>query len=138
MASNCPLLRGQSPEAQRGLAEKSSRGLDATRAQSLRGYATQPAWTEAERYRPAEAQLLTSMSTEDTVWTQSRQIMLWEEAQSAKTSHFWVTLQRQPKCLIGVPVVAQRKRIRLETMRLRVRSLASISGLGIQHCRELW
>lgn len=30
---------------------------------------------------PGEGQLLTSMSTEDTVWTHSRQIMLSEEAQ---------------------------------------------------------
>ena len=35
----------------------------------------------------------------------------------------------------GVPTVAQRKRIWLGTMRLRVQSLASLSGLGI---RELW
>ena len=37
-----------------------------------------------------------------------------------------------------VPVVAQRKQIRLVTMRLQVRSLASLSGLRIQHCHELW
>ena len=34
--------------------------------------------------------------------------------------------------------MAQRKRIRLGTMRLQVRSLASFRGLRIQHCRELW
>ena len=34
--------------------------------------------------------------------------------------------------------MAQQKQIRLGTMRLQVRSLASPSGLGIQHCRELW
>ena len=39
---------------------------------------------------------------------------------------------------IGVPIVAQQKRIRLGTMRLRVRSLASLSGLRIRRCRELW
>lgn len=39
---------------------------------------------------------------------------------------------------IGVPVVAQRKRIRLGTMRLWVQSLASISGLRTWHCHELW
>ena len=38
----------------------------------------------------------------------------------------------------GVPVMAQWKRIRLGTIRLRVRSLASLSGLRIQHCCELW
>ena len=38
---------------------------------------------------------------------------------------------------MGVPVVAQQKQIRLGTMRLWVPSLASLSGLGIRHCREL-
>ena len=38
----------------------------------------------------------------------------------------------------GVPVVVQRTRIRLGTMRLQVWSLASILGLKIQHCCELW
>ena len=38
----------------------------------------------------------------------------------------------------GVPVVAQQNRIRLGTMGLQVQSLALLSGLGIQHCRELW
>ena len=33
-----------------------------------------------------------------------------------------------------VPVVAQRKQIRLGTMKLRVRSLALLSGLRIWHC----
>ena len=34
--------------------------------------------------------------------------------------------------------MAQRKQIRLGTMRLWVRSLALLSGLRIQRCRELW
>ena len=34
--------------------------------------------------------------------------------------------------------MAQRKQIGLGTMRLRVRSLASLRGLGIQCCPELW
>jgi len=38
----------------------------------------------------------------------------------------------------GIPLVAQWKRIRLGTMRMQVRPLASLSGLRIQHCRELW
>ena len=38
----------------------------------------------------------------------------------------------------GVPIVAQRKQIRLGTMRVWVRSLASLSGLRIRHCLELW
>ena len=37
-----------------------------------------------------------------------------------------------------VPNEAQRKRIRLGTMRLRVWPLASLRGLRIQRCRELW
>ena len=39
---------------------------------------------------------------------------------------------------MGVPIVAQRKRIQLGTMRSQVRSLASLSGLEIWGCRELW
>ena len=37
-----------------------------------------------------------------------------------------------------VPIVAQWKQIQLGTMRLQVRSLASISGLRIRRCQELW
>ena len=39
---------------------------------------------------------------------------------------------------VGVPIVAQQKRIRLGTMRLLVRSLAFLGGLRIQCCHELW
>ena len=39
--------------------------------------------------------------------------------------------------ILGVPAVEQRKRTQLGTMRLRVRSLASISGLRIWRCHEL-
>ena len=38
----------------------------------------------------------------------------------------------------GVPIVAQWKQIWLVTMRLRVRTLALLSGLRIRHCHELW
>ena len=38
----------------------------------------------------------------------------------------------------GVPVVTQWKRIRLGTIRLRVRSLTLLSGLRIRRCCELW
>ena len=34
--------------------------------------------------------------------------------------------------------MAQWKQIHLGTMRLQVRSLASLNGLRIWHCRELW
>ena len=37
----------------------------------------------------------------------------------------------------GAPVMVQGKRIRLGTMRVRVRSLASLSGLRIWRCHEL-
>ena len=39
---------------------------------------------------------------------------------------------------VGVPVVAQQKQIWLTSMRTQVRSLASLSGLRIQCCHELW
>ena len=38
----------------------------------------------------------------------------------------------------GVPIVVQQKRIRLGNIRLWVRSLASLSGLRIWCCHELW
>ena len=40
--------------------------------------------------------------------------------------------------LWGVPIVAQQKWIWLVSWRMRVWSLASLSGSGIQHCHELW
>ena len=36
------------------------------------------------------------------------------------------------------PPVAQQKQTRLASVTTRVPSLASLSGLGIQHCHELW
>ena len=42
------------------------------------------------------------------------------------------------KSYMGVLIVAQRKQIRLGTMRLQVPSLASLSGLRVQRCRDLW
>ena len=38
----------------------------------------------------------------------------------------------------GVPIMAQWKRIQLGTMRLRLPSLALLSGLRIRCCCELW
>jgi len=38
----------------------------------------------------------------------------------------------------GFPTVVQWKRIQLGTVRLQVRSLASLSGLRIRYCHELW
>ena len=42
------------------------------------------------------------------------------------------------KIFLAVPIVAQWKRIWLGTMRLQVWPLASLSGLRIWHCHELW
>ena len=49
--------------------------------------------------------------------------------------HFSFTIN---KVNIGVPIAVQQKRIQLGTMRFLVRSLASLSGLRIRHCRDLW
>ena len=38
----------------------------------------------------------------------------------------------------GVPTVAQQKRIQPVSTGMWVQSLASLSGSGILHCRELW
>ena len=38
----------------------------------------------------------------------------------------------------GYSVVVHQKKIRLGTIRLQVLSLASLGGLRIQHCCELW
>ena len=40
--------------------------------------------------------------------------------------------------VLGVPIVAQQKRIRLGTERSQIQSLASLSGLRILRCHELW
>jgi len=45
---------------------------------------------------------------------------------------------RHPKAMGGVPVVVQRKWIRLGTLRFQIQSLASLSGLRIRCFRELW
>ena len=37
-----------------------------------------------------------------------------------------------------VPIVAQQNQIQLVSMRIRVLSLALLTGWGIQCCRELW
>ena len=38
----------------------------------------------------------------------------------------------------GFPIMAQQKQVWIGTMRLQVQSLASLIGLRIQHCCELW
>ena len=42
------------------------------------------------------------------------------------------------KVRFGVPVMVQWMQIQLVFMRMRVQSLASLSGSGIQCCHELW
>ena len=54
--------------------------------------------------------------------------------QQKLTEHWKSTIRK----FLGVPVMAQQKQIQLGTMRLRVGSLASRSGLGIRRCCELW
>ena len=39
--------------------------------------------------------------------------------------------------MLGVPVVVQQKQIQIISVRMQVPSLASLSGLRIQHFREL-
>ena len=56
--------------------------------------------------------------------------------------HRWekrLTIWEQIKLVVhSVPAVAQWERMRPGTMRTQVRSLASLSGLTIPHCYELW
>ena len=54
-------------------------------------------------------------------------------------------LERRQRCRLipsmmpkGVPIAAQRKRIRLVSMRMQVRTLALLSGSGILPRLELW
>ena len=55
---------------------------------------------------------------------------------SQKNVTFTSSLSRTSK--VGLPVVAQRKQTQRVSTRMGVRSLASLSGLGIRHSRELW
>ena len=53
-----------------------------------------------------------------------------------KPVSIWVSVKKISTS--GVPAMAQQKQIQLETMMLRIQSLASLSGLRIRCCRELW
>ena len=55
-------------------------------------------------------------------------------------SYLFTNASRKPSegGSLGVPIVVQWKQIRPGTMRLQVWSLASLRGLRIQHCHELW
>ena len=74
-----------------------------------------------------EWRLLEEMSDS---WTRAEKIV--DEA----TTSLWQTCSKNDR--MGTSVVAQRKQIWLGTKRLQVQSLASLSGLRIQRCPELW
>ena len=54
------------------------------------------------------------------------------------SSDIWSYLTEFKTINIGVPIMVQQKQIQLGTMRLQVQSLASLSGLRIWRCCELW
>ena len=68
----------------------------------------------------------------------------WKGLESINNSntHFVISSYSFPlkkkKIYGGVPIVAQQKRTQLASMKLQVQSLASLTGLRIQHCQELW
>ena len=68
--------------------------------------------------------------------------LLWgvviDDCSLAKLTYHRIPFLKKEKAILGVPVMAQRKWIPLGTMRLRVWSLALLSGLRIQRCSELW
>ena len=82
--------------------------------------------------------------TKAMLWSFQRQLQLPPRRGHRKGAGTAERLQRDGTIsllklnILGVPVVAQWKRIRLGTMRFQVRSLASLSGLRIQPCHELW
>ena len=60
---------------------------------------------------------------------------LWHRSRSLHIQGNWIVIKR---VAAGVPVVTHRKWIWLGTIRFWVLSLASLSGLRIWHCCELW
>ena len=71
-------------------------------------------------------------------------VSLWTHTHNTHTHththmHIYVhTHNIKHNTFLGVPVMVQWKRSRLGTMRLQVQSLATLSGLRIWHCCELW
>ena len=51
---------------------------------------------------------------------------------------WFIQMQTPIRMWFGVPVVAQWLMNATRNLRLRVQSLALLSGLGIWHCHELW
>ena len=77
------------------------------------------------------------LQTEDTAYAKAPRLGLFKE--QTEVSVGWSIRGRGCKMKReGVPIVAQRKQIRLGTMGLQVLSLALLSGLRIRHCHELW
>ena len=64
-------------------------------------------------------------------------LLAWEPPDAVGVSWVQPSKKKKVRC-VGVPAVAQQKGIQLVTMRFRVQSVASLRGLGIRHCRELW
>ena len=68
-------------------------------------------------------------------------LLIIREMQIKTTTKYCLTLVRLAtikKSIGEVAIVAQWKRIRTVSMRMWVRSLALLSGLGIWRCCELW
>ena len=68
-----------------------------------------------------------------------------QAADTEEGKHLWETLEMEEDLSsasiteeMGVPVVAQKKRTRLVSMRMWVPSLDLLSGLRILRCYELW
>jgi len=59
------------------------------------------------------------------------------ETNSTLSTDYYSNVKLKKK-ILGVPTMAQRKQILLLSMRVQVQSVASLSGLRIQHCHELW
>ena len=69
----------------------------------------------------------------------SNEIKTKQKSYLWKTNIIWHRLYMEcEKRDTGFPIVVQPKRIWLGTMRFRVWSLASLRGLKIRHCQELW
>ena len=62
-------------------------------------------------------------------------LVLYQSLQSSKIGRLALTSK---VTLFGIPIMVPRKQILVGTMRLWAWSLASLSGLRIQRCCELW
>ena len=69
-------------------------------------------------------------------WVKSHDVLPVDTCPNLSTAK--IVLSHMEKYILGVPIMAQRKQIQLVSMRMWVRSLASLSGSGIRLCCELW